>query len=317
MPAIAVAAMVWGLISIAILRFRRRASTPAEPPPQGRGAHGLEIAWTVIPIAIVAVLFILTVGAVNRIYGRTDGEIEVNVTAFRWQWQVDYPATGVTVVGLAVQAEMVVPVGEPVHVTLTSPDVVHSFYVPIFLFKRDAIPGRPNTFEFTVEEEGTYRGQCAEFCGVNHDRMTFLGQGGPTGRFRGLAVRAGGEPCRRRGVAMSTTAGLRRGATIERSDEEVRGLIGWLTTTDHKRIGLLYITTSYVMFLLGGVMALVMRADCASPTSRSSTVRAYNELFTMHGTIMLLALRHADGHRPGELHRAAPDRRGPMSPSLD
>jgi cytochrome c oxidase subunit 2 len=173
-PAIAVAAVVWGLITIAILRFRRRASTPSEPPPQIAGHTGLEVVWTVIPIAIVAVLFILTVGAVNRIYGRTDGGIDVSVTAFRWQWQIDYPADGVSVVGLAdVPAVMVVPVGEPVHVTLTSPDVIHSFYVPIFLFKRDAIPGRPNTFEFTVEEEGTYGGQCAEFCGVNHDRMTF------------------------------------------------------------------------------------------------------------------------------------------------
>jgi cytochrome c oxidase subunit II len=173
-PAIAVAAVVWGLITIAIVRFRRRASTPSEPPPQIAGHTGLEVVWTVIPIAIVAVLFILTVGAVYRIYGRTDGGIDVNVTAFRWQWQIDYPADGVSVVGLPdVPPEMVVPVGEPVHVTLTSPDVVHSFYVPIFLFKRDAIPGRPNTFEFTVEDEGTYRGQCAEFCGVNHDRMTF------------------------------------------------------------------------------------------------------------------------------------------------
>ena len=173
-PAIAVAAIVWGLTTFAILRFRRRASTPTEPPPQIAGHTGLEVVWTVVPIAIVAVLFVLTVGAVDRIYGRTDGGINVNVTAFRWQWQIDYPDDGVSVVGLPdVPAEMVVPIGEPVHVTLTSPDVIHSFYVPIFLFKRDAIPGRPNTFDFTVEQEGTYRGQCAEFCGVNHDLMTF------------------------------------------------------------------------------------------------------------------------------------------------
>jgi cytochrome c oxidase subunit II len=183
-PAIAVAVLVWGLISIAILRFRRRASTPPGPPPQIAGHTGLEVVWTVIPIAIVAVLFILTVGAVNQIYGRTAGGIDVNVTAFRWQWQIDYPADDVSVVGLPdVPAEMVVPVGEPVHVTLTSPDVIHSFYVPLFLFKRDAIPGRPNTFEFTVQEEGTYRGQCAEFCGVNHDLMTFSVKAVPRGDY--------------------------------------------------------------------------------------------------------------------------------------
>ena len=194
-PAIAVAAIVWGLTTIAILRFRRRASTPSEPPPQIAGHTGLEVVWTVVPIAIVAVLFMLTVGAVNRIYGRTDGGIAVNVTAFRWQWQIDYPADGVSVVGLPdVPAEMVVPVGEPVHVTLTSPDVIHSFYVPIFLFKRDAIPGRPNTFEFTVEVEGTYRGQCAEFCGVNHDRMTFAVRAVPRAEYEAWLAEQRAQP---------------------------------------------------------------------------------------------------------------------------
>jgi cytochrome c oxidase subunit 1 len=87
---------------------------------------------------------------------------------------------------------------------------------------------------------------------------------------------------------VSSTAGLRGGAAIERTDGEVGGLIGWLTTTDHKRIGLLYISTSYVMFLLGGVMALVMRAELASPGLQVLDRQAFNELFTMHGTIMLL-----------------------------
>jgi cytochrome c oxidase subunit 2 len=67
---------------------------------------------------------------------------------------------------------MVVPAGEPIHIVLTSTDVVHSFYVPQFLFKRDAIPGRPNEFDLTIDEPGAYGGQCAEFCGVFHDRMT-------------------------------------------------------------------------------------------------------------------------------------------------
>jgi cytochrome c oxidase subunit 1 len=91
-----------------------------------------------------------------------------------------------------------------------------------------------------------------------------------------------------RDVAVSSTAGLRRGAAIQRTDGEVGGLTGWLTTTDHKRIGLLYISTSYVMFLLGGVMALLMRAELASPGLQVLDRQAYDELFTMHGTIMLL-----------------------------
>lgn len=171
-PAIAVAAVVWGLTTFAIVRFRRPRTTSPESPPQIAGNVRLEVVWTVIPVIIVAVLFVLTLAAVGRIQQRTEGGIVVDVSAFRWQWQFDYPAEGVRVVGLPdVPAEMVVPVGEPIHVTLTSPDVIHSFYVPAFLFKRDAIPGRPNQFEFTVEREGSYGGQCAEFCGINHDRM--------------------------------------------------------------------------------------------------------------------------------------------------
>lgn len=172
-PAIAVAAIVWGLTTFAIVRFRRGSSAPSAPPPQVAGNRALEISWTAVPIAIVAVLFALTLGAIGRINERSPGGINVSVSAFRWQWQFDYPDEGVTVVGLPDRpAEMVVPVGEPVHVTLTAPDVIHSFYVPAFLFKRDAIPGPPNQFEFTVRQEGAYGGQCAEFCGIYHDRMT-------------------------------------------------------------------------------------------------------------------------------------------------
>lgn len=171
-PAIVVAAIVWGLTTFAILRYRRRGSPPHELPPQIAGNRRFEIAWTVVPIATVLVLFWLTVSAVARVEERRPGGINIAITAFRWQWQFDYPDDGVSVVGLPdAPAEMVVPVGEPVHVTLSSPDVIHSFYVPAFLFKRDATPGRPTEFEFTVEEPGAYAGQCAEFCGVGHAAM--------------------------------------------------------------------------------------------------------------------------------------------------
>jgi cytochrome c oxidase subunit 2 len=172
-PAAVVAAIVWGLTTFAILRYRRRRGASSGLPPQISEDRRFEIAWTVIPIATVLVLFWLTVSALARIDERTDGGINVAITAFRWQWQFDYPDDGVTIVGSPdTPAEMVIPVGEPVHVTLTSPDVIHSFYVPVFLFKRDATPGRPTEFEFTVEEPGAYGGQCAEFCGVGHAAMT-------------------------------------------------------------------------------------------------------------------------------------------------
>jgi cytochrome c oxidase subunit 2 len=168
-----VGAVVWGLITIALVRYRRRAADAGTLPEQVRDAPRLEIAWTIGPILLVLVLFWLTLGALERIDARTPGRVTVDVTAFRWQWRFDYPGTGISVTGGPDSpAEMVVPAGEPIHVVLTATDVIHAFYVPQFLFKRDAIPGRPNEFDLTIDEPGAYGGQCAEFCGVFHHRMT-------------------------------------------------------------------------------------------------------------------------------------------------
>jgi cytochrome c oxidase subunit II len=167
-----VAVLVWGLITFDILRYRQRRSDVGTNPPQIHDAPRLEIAWTAGPIIIVLILFWLTLGALDRIDARTAGRVTVDVTAFRWQWQFEYPGTGVRVIGQAeVPAEMVVPAGESIHIVLTSTDVAHSFFVPQFLFKRDAIPGRTNEFDITIDEPGAYGGQCAEFCGVFHDAM--------------------------------------------------------------------------------------------------------------------------------------------------
>jgi cytochrome c oxidase subunit 2 len=105
---------------------------------------------------------------------RSNQPLELEVEAFRWGWRFAYPAEGVVLEGvLDPGPQAVVPVGRPVQVTLTSNDVIHSFYVPKFLYKRDAIPGRTQVFELTVEREGLYTGQCAEFCGLFHARMPF------------------------------------------------------------------------------------------------------------------------------------------------
>jgi cytochrome c oxidase subunit 2 len=167
-----VGALVWGLITFDILRYRRRAADATKIPPQIHDAPRLEIAWTAGPIILVLILFWLTLGALDKIDARDPGKVIVDVTAFRWQWKFDYPGTGVSVIGGPdAPAEMVVPAGEPIHIVLTATDVAHAFFVPAFLFKRDAIPGRPNEFDLTIDAPGAYGGQCAEFCGVFHDRM--------------------------------------------------------------------------------------------------------------------------------------------------
>lgn len=163
--------LVWGLITIAILRYRRHGQGGGRPP-QTASALPIEIAWTVGPILLVLFLFASTVVALGQIDAVGPTRVTVAVNAFRWQWQFTYRGTGVSIVGTRdTPAEMVVPVGEPIHIVLTSSDVIHAFYVPEFLFQRDAIPGHPSDFDFTVEQAGTYNGQCAEFCGVYHDQM--------------------------------------------------------------------------------------------------------------------------------------------------
>jgi cytochrome c oxidase subunit 2 len=193
-PAIVVAAIVWGLTTLTIVRFRRR-SREAALPAQTEGHLGLELTWTALPVVTVLVLFGLSLVALSRIEAVAPGGVDVTVTAFRWQWRIDYPAEGVSVIGTPEAGpEIVVPVGEPIHVTLESPDVVHSFYVPAFLFKRDAVPGRSTTFELTVDEPGTYRGQCAEFCGVFHARMLFTVRAVEPAEFDSWLATAGSAP---------------------------------------------------------------------------------------------------------------------------
>jgi cytochrome c oxidase subunit 2 len=104
----------------------------------------------------------------------------VNVVGFRWAWGFNYLDEGVYTVGLPVgsgttndPATLVLPVNEKVRFELTSPDVIHSFWVPAFLFKMDVIPGKTNVFELTPDKVGTYVGKCAELCGVDHARMLF------------------------------------------------------------------------------------------------------------------------------------------------
>jgi cytochrome c oxidase subunit 2 len=170
-----VAVIVIGLTLYAIVRYRARGDDEALPA-QVRGSTRLEAVWTGIPLVTVAVLFALTVVVLNGFDDatRATASVDIRVTAFRWGWRFEYPTEGVRVEGVREPGPVVdVPVGETIHVSLVGNDVIHSFFVPQFLFKRDAIPGRVNEFAFTVDAPGTYRGQCAEFCGVYHSQMPF------------------------------------------------------------------------------------------------------------------------------------------------
>jgi cytochrome c oxidase subunit 2 len=163
-------AVVSGLVLWSVVRYRRRDD---ELPEQTHGHNTLELLWTLIPTLLVGVLIVATVQAQDKVLRRSPEELPIKVTGFQWSWQFDYP-DGVRIVGQPKQRPtMVVPVGRTVRVELSSADVVHSFYIPKTLFKRQAIPGFPSHFDLTFDQVGTYPGQCAQFCGVAHADMLF------------------------------------------------------------------------------------------------------------------------------------------------
>lgn len=169
--------VVEGLIVYTVFRYRRRPGDDSLPP-QTHGNNLVEVIWTAIPTAIVLFLFVASWQTLAVVEAKPEADVHVRAVAARYQWRFDYlDAEGRTTFSqylpVGEDGGMVIPVGEPVQVTLVADDVIHAFYVPKFLFKRDAIPGRENVFSFTVEEPGTYRGQCAELCGAFHGAMLF------------------------------------------------------------------------------------------------------------------------------------------------
>jgi cytochrome c oxidase subunit 2 len=171
--AAAVGVVMWALIGYAVVRFRKRGD---ELPPQIRYNLPIEVLYTVVPFVIIAVLFYYTAIAENKVNKLTrNPDVTIGVVGFQWNWQFNYVGEGVQVTGepAAGGATLVIPVDKRVRFIETSPDVIHSFWVPAFLFKRDVIPGRLNSFELTPTREGTYKGRCAELCGEKHDRMSF------------------------------------------------------------------------------------------------------------------------------------------------
>ncbi|MGH2512324.1 MAG: cytochrome c oxidase subunit II, partial [Candidatus Limnocylindrales bacterium] len=165
--------VVWGGATLAIIRSRRRRDPGL--PTQTRGSLPLELAWTIIPALVALGLFVATVAVLDRVDAETPTPaVQLQVTAFRWGWRFDFAEPKVEISGDVTDPPVLhLPVGEPIHVTITALDVDHSFYVPAFLFKRDAIPGLSTTFDLDIDTAGTYAGQCAEFCGIGHDQMTF------------------------------------------------------------------------------------------------------------------------------------------------
>jgi cytochrome c oxidase subunit 2 len=159
--------VVWLLVLVmlgwALLR-RRPPATDASTQRRLTIAVSACVAATVVIVAGLTTLSFLA----TRTLGSGEGEIEVVAVGQQWWWQFLYPQAGFQTAN-----ELHVPVGQTVRIRLESPDVIHSFWVPSLSGKVDMIPGRTNVLTLKAERPGLYRGQCAEFCGLQHSHMAF------------------------------------------------------------------------------------------------------------------------------------------------
>lgn len=171
-----VAVFVYSLIAYSILRWRKRRSDDDKLPPQFHTNAPIEITGVVIPIIMVIGLFYVTYireGVVDFL--KPGPYAVVDVTGYRWSWQFRYPGHNIVVNGTPHSVPVVViPNGKMTQINLYSSDVVHSMWIPDFLFKRDATPGYTMHFDVTPTRIGTFRGECAEYCGLDHALMTFM-----------------------------------------------------------------------------------------------------------------------------------------------
>lgn len=189
-PVIAfICALVLGLLIWIVIRYNKRAN-----PTPARFSHNtvIEIIWTVVPIGILVVIAIYSLSLLRDYNNMPSPDVVVKATGNQWFWTYDYPELGVSDVEsrllddakdikkaeakhipylLEVDNPLVVPVNQVVHVEVTGADVIHSFTVPAFGFKMDAIPGRLNNTWFKATKIGTYYGQCSELCGKDHAFM--------------------------------------------------------------------------------------------------------------------------------------------------
>jgi cytochrome c oxidase subunit II len=184
--ALVVGAVTWGAMFWAVA-FHRKRKGDDTPPRQTQYNLPVEIVFTVIPTVIVAVLFGFTVSVQNYVdTDQPDPDLAVDVRGFQWNWQFSYPETQgpdgepVTTLGTSdVIPILVLPTEQRIQFTQRSTDVIHSFFVPEFLFKRDVFPlpelnNQDNVWQISsIEREGSFVGRCAELCGTYHAQMNF------------------------------------------------------------------------------------------------------------------------------------------------
>jgi cytochrome c oxidase subunit 2 len=165
--------VVFSLLSYVVVKFRRRVGDAEREPAQVYGSTQIELAWTIIPILIVVVLFLATARVIHAIQDapRPAEVVEVTAIGHQFWWEFRYPTFGIVTAN-----ELHVPVSDPAHPTptffkLLSADTDHSFWVPQLAGKTDLIPNRVNHMWMDPYQTGIFLGQCAQYCGTQHAKM--------------------------------------------------------------------------------------------------------------------------------------------------
>ena len=176
--------IAWALMGWAILVYRRRKGETGLPE-QLRYNNPIEVLFTVIPLILVIGFFAFTARDIAAIEQPTENpDVTIQVIGKQWSWDFNYVDANVYESGIQAQFEgqtgvpetlpaLYLPVGKTVQIDLSSRDVIHSFWVIDFLYKKDMFPGKTNHMYFTPQVEGTYMGKCAELCGEYHSMMLF------------------------------------------------------------------------------------------------------------------------------------------------
>ncbi|MFC4830375.1 cytochrome c oxidase subunit II [Agromyces aurantiacus] len=184
-----VGVVTWGLTIWAVIAYRRRKGQTGLPV-QLRYNMPIEVFYTIVPLILILGFFAFTArdqNAIEQRFAEDQVDVKIEAIAKQWAWDFNYVDEDVYSAGIQAQLEtdgsgsvkqeelptLVLPVGANVEIALEARDVIHSFWVVDFLYKKDMIPGKTNYMSFVPEREGTYAGKCAELCGEYHSLMLF------------------------------------------------------------------------------------------------------------------------------------------------
>ena len=174
-PVFAIAGVVFLLVQFGVLflaiKFRQRKDDDGSLPPQVHGNVKLEIGWTILPALVLAGVGAASVFTILDLADTPKDAQEITVIGQQWWWEYRYDVDDDGEDDIVTANDLVIPAGQPIALTITSRDVIHSFWIPALNGKRDAMPGREHPLTIEADEPGVYRGQCTEFCGLSHGYM--------------------------------------------------------------------------------------------------------------------------------------------------